>query len=89
MARLDTWSDAEVLAAVTALASLSDWGQGAVGGNRAAQQAQLDAFLQVKKGLIATQGTAIIGELPYTISGLPAGKLQLELQHRFDWKDNG
>jgi hypothetical protein len=83
VARLDNWTDPEIAAAVGALASFSDWGQGAIGGNRAAQQAQVDAELTRLVNLVPMQGTALIGQrIPSTISGLATGKLIQEAWYR-------
>jgi hypothetical protein len=79
MARLDSWTDPEIAAATNALAAFSDWAQGAVGANRAAQQPQLDAEITRLVNQVPGQGTAIIGQrIPFHIAGLADGKLQQE-----------
>jgi hypothetical protein len=82
MARLDTWQDSEIAAAVTALAGFSDWAQGAVGVGRVAQQAQVDAELTRLVNLVPFQGSALVARVPYNVSGLAAGKIEQEMQWR-------
>jgi hypothetical protein len=79
VARLDSWSDPEIAAAVAALAVFSDWGGGAIGVGRVAQQAQVDAELTRLVNLVPAQGSALIGQrIPNVIGGVATGKLVQE-----------
>ncbi len=89
MARLDGWSDPEILAAVAALAASADGHCSPIGGNRAAQQAQLDAEIERRLVFVQAGRLAEIGSLPYITGTLAAGKLQGELQARYTRGDHG